>query len=168
MGHQSYVLLCTKNALSNPPAVILKSSCDVHLSSSPCLMSVTFCLGSWGGLSRRWQDGHRNPVLHHQGCLWYRWLLGLLGEKSNSRCNTWRRYYCRAFKSWCWHPGSWMSKGKEILINFQKKTRQTAAVIRDADITVAHSNRDAGIQEAECQKALFYGNLRHYQKPKSF
>jgi len=29
---------------------------------------------------------------------------------------------------------------------------QTAAVIRDADITVAHSNRDAGIQEAECQK----------------
>merc|ERR1719507_999751 len=37
MGHQSYVLLCTKNALSNPPAVIPKSSCDVHLSSSPCL-----------------------------------------------------------------------------------------------------------------------------------
>ena len=36
---------------------------------------------------------------------------------------------------------------------------QTAAVIRDADITVAHSNRDAGIQEAECQKVLFYGNL---------
>ena len=32
---------------------------------------------------------------------------------------------------------------------------QTAAVIRDADITVAHSNRDAGIQEAECQKVLF-------------
>ena len=29
---------------------------------------------------------------------------------------------------------------------------QTAAVIRDADITVAHSNRDAGIQEAECQE----------------
>lgn len=29
---------------------------------------------------------------------------------------------------------------------------QTAVVIRDADITVAHSNRDAGIQEAECQK----------------
>merc|ERR1712008_285607 len=29
---------------------------------------------------------------------------------------------------------------------------QTAAVIRDADIGVANSNRDAGIQEAECQK----------------
>merc|ERR1719277_1420850 len=30
---------------------------------------------------------------------------------------------------------------------------QTAAVIRDADIGVANSNRDAGIKEAECQKA---------------
>ena len=29
---------------------------------------------------------------------------------------------------------------------------QTAAVIRDADIGVANSNRDAGIKEAECQK----------------
>ena len=32
MGHQSYVLFC---ALSNPPAVIPKSRCDVHLSRSP-------------------------------------------------------------------------------------------------------------------------------------
>ena len=35
MGHQSYVLLCTETALSNPPAVIPKSSCDVHLLRSP-------------------------------------------------------------------------------------------------------------------------------------
>ena len=37
MGHQSYVLLCTETALSNPPAVIPKSSCDVHLLRSPWL-----------------------------------------------------------------------------------------------------------------------------------
>ena len=37
MGHQSYVLLCTGTALSNPLAVILKSCCDVHLWSSPWL-----------------------------------------------------------------------------------------------------------------------------------
>ena len=30
-GHQSYVLLCTETTLSNHPAVIPKSSCDVHL-----------------------------------------------------------------------------------------------------------------------------------------
>ena len=35
MGHQSYVLLCTKTTLSNPPVVIPKSSCDVHLFRSP-------------------------------------------------------------------------------------------------------------------------------------
>ena len=35
MGHQSYVLLCTETALSNHPAVIPKSSCDVHLLRSP-------------------------------------------------------------------------------------------------------------------------------------
>ena len=45
-----------------------------------------------------------------------------------------------------------MSKGKEIFNKFSKKTRQIAAVKCDADITVAHANRDAGIQEAECQK----------------
>ena len=38
MGHQSYVLLCTETALSNPPAVIPKSSCDVHLLRSPWLI----------------------------------------------------------------------------------------------------------------------------------
>ena len=36
MGHQSYVLLCTETALSNPPVVQPKSSCDVHLLRSPC------------------------------------------------------------------------------------------------------------------------------------
>ena len=39
MGHQSYVLLCTKTTLSNPPVVQPKSSCDVHLLRSPCLIS---------------------------------------------------------------------------------------------------------------------------------
>ena len=37
---------------------------------------------------------------------------------------------------------------------------QTAAVIRDADIGVANSNRDAGIQEAECQKVNSYHTSR--------
>ena len=36
MGHQSYVLLCTEITLSNPPVVISKSSCDVHILRSPC------------------------------------------------------------------------------------------------------------------------------------
>ena len=36
-GHQSYVVLCTETALSNHPAVIPKSSCDVHLLRSPWL-----------------------------------------------------------------------------------------------------------------------------------
>ena len=40
MGHQSYVLLCTETALSNHPAVIPKSSCDVHLLRSPWLDQV--------------------------------------------------------------------------------------------------------------------------------
>ena len=39
MGHQSYVLLCTETALSNPPAVIPKSSCDVLLLRSPWLVA---------------------------------------------------------------------------------------------------------------------------------
>ena len=38
MGHQSYVLLCTETALSNHPVVIPKSSCNVHLLRSPCLL----------------------------------------------------------------------------------------------------------------------------------
>merc|ERR1712212_187485 len=37
---------------------------------------------------------------------------------------------------------------------------QTAAVIRDADIGVANSNRDAGIKEAECQKAAMDEKFR--------
>ena len=37
MGHQSYVLLCTETTLSNPPVVLSKSSCNVHLLRSPCL-----------------------------------------------------------------------------------------------------------------------------------
>ena len=37
MGHQIYVLLCTETALSNHPAVIPKSSCDVHLLRSQSL-----------------------------------------------------------------------------------------------------------------------------------
>ena len=32
---------------------------------------------------------------------------------------------------------------------------QTAVVKRDAEIGVANSNRDAGIQEAECEKVNF-------------
>ena len=42
MGHQSYVLLCTETTLSNPPVVQPKSSCDVHLLRSPCLMSTVY------------------------------------------------------------------------------------------------------------------------------
>ena len=37
MGHQSYVLLCS-TTLSNPPVVIPKSSCDVHLLRSPWII----------------------------------------------------------------------------------------------------------------------------------
>ena len=37
MGHQTYVLLCTETTLSNHPAVIPKSSCDVHLLKIPWL-----------------------------------------------------------------------------------------------------------------------------------
>ena len=33
---------------------------------------------------------------------------------------------------------------------------QTAAVKRDAEIGVAQANRDAGIREAECEKASMY------------
>ena len=40
MGHQSYVLLCTKTILSTPPVVQPKSSCDVHLLRSPCISLV--------------------------------------------------------------------------------------------------------------------------------
>ena len=40
MGLQSYVLLCTETTLSNPPVVQSKSSCDVHLLRSPCIMSL--------------------------------------------------------------------------------------------------------------------------------
>ena len=52
MGHQSYVLLCTETALSNPPVVQPKSSCDVHLLRSPCiivleLLRVTVYLYLW-------------------------------------------------------------------------------------------------------------------------
>ena len=35
MGHQSYVLLCTETTLSNHPEVFPKSSCDIHLLTSP-------------------------------------------------------------------------------------------------------------------------------------
>ena len=42
MGHQSYVLLCTENTLSNPPVVQPKSSCDVHLLRSPCLVYLNY------------------------------------------------------------------------------------------------------------------------------
>ena len=31
MGHQSYVLLCTETTLSKHPAILPKSSCNVHL-----------------------------------------------------------------------------------------------------------------------------------------
>ena len=37
--HQSYVLLSIETALSNYPAVIPKSSCDVHLLRSPWIGS---------------------------------------------------------------------------------------------------------------------------------
>ena len=40
-GHQSYVLLCTETILSNPPVVHPKSSCDVHLLRSPCIIVCT-------------------------------------------------------------------------------------------------------------------------------
>ena len=38
MGHQSYVLLCTETTISNPPVVHPKSSCDVHLLRSLCII----------------------------------------------------------------------------------------------------------------------------------
>ena len=37
MGHQNYVLLCTKTTLSNHPAVFPRLYCDVHLLRSPWL-----------------------------------------------------------------------------------------------------------------------------------
>ena len=48
MGHQSYVLLCTETALSNPPAVIPKSSRDVHLLRSPWTTLQDICLQKKG------------------------------------------------------------------------------------------------------------------------
>ena len=60
MGHQSYVLLCTETTLSNPPVVIPKSSCDVHLLRSPCL-SFLRKLRSWHQLyilQPWWKDDH--------------------------------------------------------------------------------------------------------------
>ena len=45
MGHQTYVLLCTETTLSNHPAVIPKSSCDVHLLRSPWVS--TGAKGAW-------------------------------------------------------------------------------------------------------------------------
>ena len=41
MGHQNYILLCTETTLSNHPFVIPKSSCDVHLLRSLCVIQPT-------------------------------------------------------------------------------------------------------------------------------
>ena len=46
MGHQSYVLLCIETTLSNPPVVEPKSSCNVHLLRSPCVMSQALIIFS--------------------------------------------------------------------------------------------------------------------------
>ena len=57
MGHQSYVLLCTETALSNHPAVIPKSSCDVHLLRIPCIILFWLNLGNCWKKIRKLRPG---------------------------------------------------------------------------------------------------------------
>ena len=59
--------------------------------------------GTWGGRSRCWTYGHRDPVLHHQGCIRQRAVPGLPRTCSNCQREAWCWRRCGWSQQRCWH-----------------------------------------------------------------